>query len=647
MPFPRLGRRARAWPVALMTAALTMALPSAAYAADGSIDHVAAKQSKVSILYSVPGAGTVSPALDSIRVTLGGTNLEATARPASQTTVKRTTVLAIDVSDSMAGAKFGAAKRAASVFLRSVPEDVRVGIVTFAGSVHAVQRPSLDRAASRRLVDGLTLSYGTHLYDGLSKAVQISGAAGSRSVLVLSDGRDTSATRMRTAIQQVMSHGVKVDVIALAQSPHDEHLLGALAKAGGGSVLSAVDPRQLGKIFATEAQALSSQVLITAQLPSDARREGTLAVSLKAGSRSFSDSAFVSLGAAPTAAKAEGPHADAKTALQPASGGFQVSRRTMLSGVLALGVGLLVLLVAILGGFGRRPESLQRMIEAYTTRGASARKATTPSKSVTAQAVGVAQKALHGNRGFEVKLGAKLEAGGLSLKPAEWLLLHAGIALGVTALTFLVTGGSVLLVLVALGTGVVGPWLYLGVKQSRRLKAFNSQLAGTLQLLAGSMQAGLSIAQGIDTIVREGAEPVAGEFRRALVETRLGVPTEDALESMAERMMSDDFKWTVMAIRIQREVGGNLAQLLLTVAATLREREYLRRQVKSLSAEGRFSAYLLLAMPPLLLLYEATTNPTYLAPLVQTPMGWVMLAAMGGLMGVGAFMMSRLIKLEV
>jgi tight adherence protein B len=151
----------------------------------------------------------------------------------------------------------------------------------------------------------------------------------------------------------------------------------------------------------------------------------------------------------------------------------------------------------------------------------------------------------------------------------------------------------------------------------------------------------------MDTIVREGAEPVAGEFRRALVETRLGVQIEDALESMAERMMSDDFRWTVMAIRIQRDVGGNLAELLLSVAATLREREYLRRQVKSLSAEGRFSAYILLAMPPLLLLYEATTNATYLSPLIHTPMGWVMLGAMGGLMGVGAFMMQRLVKLEV
>jgi tight adherence protein B len=195
--------------------------------------------------------------------------------------------------------------------------------------------------------------------------------------------------------------------------------------------------------------------------------------------------------------------------------------------------------------------------------------------------------------------------------------------------------------------GAFLPWFYLGMRQSRRLKAFNSQLSGTLQLMAGSLQAGLSLTQGMDTIVREGAEPVAGEFRRALVEARLGIPIEDALEGLAERMDSDDFKWTVMAIRIQREVGGNLSELLLNVAGTLREREYLRRQVKSLSAEGRFSAYILLALPPLILLYEFVTNGAYVAPLVSTPIGFMMLGAMAGMMAIGGFMMKKMIKLEV
>jgi tight adherence protein B len=122
---------------------------------------------------------------------------------------------------------------------------------------------------------------------------------------------------------------------------------------------------------------------------------------------------------------------------------------------------------------------------------------------------------------------------------------------------------------------------------------------------------------------------------------------EDALDSVAERMGSDDFRWTVMAVRIQRDVGGNLAELMLNVATTMREREYLRRQVKSLSAEGRFSAYILLSMPPGILLYEWVSNRHYLTPLFTTGIGWLLMALMGVLMFLGGFMMMRLIKLEV
>ena len=115
--------------------------------------------------------------------------------------------------------------------------------------------------------------------------------------------------------------------------------------------------------------------------------------------------------------------------------------------------------------------------------------------------------------------------------------------------------------------GAFGPWMFLGLKRSRRRKAFNTQLPDTLQLMSGSLAAGLSLAQSVDTIVREGVEPISSEFKRVLVETRLGVALEDALEGVAERFESKDFGWVVMAIKIQRQVGGNLAELLDTVAA--------------------------------------------------------------------------------
>ena len=169
---------------------------------------------------------------------------------------------------------------------------------------------------------------------------------------------------------------------------------------------------------------------------------------------------------------------------------------------------------------------------------------------------------------------------------------------------------------------LVGPWFYLRRKKKKRLKAFGTGLADTLQLMSGSLSAGLSLAQSVDTIVREGAEPIASEFRRVVIESRLGVTLEDSLEGVAQRMESRDFGWVVMAIRIQREVGGNLAELLLTVAATLREREYLRRHVRALSAEGRLSCYVLGGLPPGFLLYLTLSKPDYVEPMYTTPIGW-------------------------
>ena len=159
----------------------------------------------------------------------------------------------------------------------------------------------------------------------------------------------------------------------------------------------------------------------------------------------------------------------------------------------------------------------------------------------------------------------------------------------------------------------------LGLKRSRRRKAFSTGLPDTLQLMAGSLTAGLSLAQSIDTIVNEGVEPIASEFRRVLVETRLGVSLETALEGVAERFDSKDFAWVVMAINIQRRVGGNLAELLDTVAATIREREYMRRQVAALAAEGKLSAFVLGGLPPLFFIYLLLTKYDYVSVLCQPP----------------------------
>ncbi len=253
----------------------------------------------------------------------------------------------------------------------------------------------------------------------------------------------------------------------------------------------------------------------------------------------------------------------------------------------------------------------------------------------------MAERALRQNKGLEAGLGQRLDAAGVHFKPAEWLLLHAGVTFGLGLVALLLSGANFFLMVVGLVIGAAIPYFYLIVMHNRRLAAFGSNLANTLQLMAGSLSAGLSLAQSVDTVVREGTEPIASEFRRALVEARLGVELEDALEGVADRMQSQDFEWVVMAIRIQREVGGNLAELLTKVAGTIREREYLERQVKTLSAEGRLSVWVLGGLAPGFMLYLSFANPTYLHPMFTDPRGWIMLGVMAVMESVGVFWMLK------
>ena len=171
----------------LLTAVIVGATPAYA-ASEGAIDHVETSNGVVRVLYSIPGIGQgVEPDLDSLDVTVDGSPVEATADLASDSSegVRRTAILAIDVSNSMRGERFEQAKVAARTFLETAPVDVFVGIVTFAGEVEVVQEPTLDREASIALLDTLTLSSKTRLYDGISQAVRGAGEDGQRSVLVL------------------------------------------------------------------------------------------------------------------------------------------------------------------------------------------------------------------------------------------------------------------------------------------------------------------------------------------------------------------------------------------------------------------------------------------------------------------------------
>ena len=631
MNHPHVVRALRTSAALVAGAILGLAGVLPAHAEDEvNIDHVESADGEVSLVLAVdgiPGDAAVDPS--TVQVEIEGRAVESSAKLISAGDVERTTVLVLDASNSMRqGDKFAAASTAVDTFLSTAPADVRIGLVAFAGDLGTVVEPTTDHDAVRSALSDIELRKGTAVYDGIGMGLDLVGAEGSRSLLVLSDGGDTSsATTLDVVSKDALDEGVVVDVVSLA-NPKNADTMSDLADSTGGQVIPA-ERGALSSVFSAQADALAKQLLVTFERPEDVSDEVNLGVSVDASGTTYTDSAFVSVGAA-----AAGPDL-------VSSGRSLVGTPGMLLGALALGLGFAGILAVVLAGPNK--SSAERRLDGYFGDSPSGKRKSDASADLKGSAVALTDKVVSADR--ETRISARLAGAGSSLTASEWLLLHAGIAVGSALVCFVLSGPG--LAILGLLLGVVLPWIYLKFRHSRRLSRFNGQLAETLGLIAGGLQAGLSLPQAIDSVVRQGSEPMASELQRALVEQRLGVDITDALEGVGQRMDSDDFSWIVMAIRIQREVGGNLAEILHTVSDTLREREYLRRQVKALSAEGRLWGYILTGLPPLIGLYMMFANPDYIRVLYTTLPGFVLLGVAGFMLALGSFAMAKLSKVEV
>jgi tight adherence protein B len=186
----------------------------------------------------------------------------------------------------------------------------------------------------------------------------------------------------------------------------------------------------------------------------------------------------------------------------------------------------------------------------------------------------------------------------------------------------------------------------LAVMSGRRQVAFADQLDDTLQLMASSLRAGHSLLQTLAAVARDTEEPTSTEFSRVMNETRVGRELGPSLNEMAARMASEDFVWVTQAIAINREVGGNLAEVLDTVGHTIRERNQIRRQVKSLSAEGKLSAYVLIALPFGITAFLSVSNPSYMAKFTQSLTGYALIGVAVVLLVIGVVWLRRVVTFK-
>lgn len=240
-------------------------------------------------------------------------------------------------------------------------------------------------------------------------------------------------------------------------------------------------------------------------------------------------------------------------------------------------------------------------------------------------------------------IASALERAGIDMRAAEYVLLTVTAAFGGAVVGAMLGGWFVALIVAGLTVG--GFVVAVNRKATKRHKQFDQQLPNALALIAGGLRAGHSLPQAIDALVQEAESPTCDEFRRALFESQLGHTLPTALRAVAARVRSEDFDWVVQAIDIQREVGGDLAEVLDNVTRTIRDRTQVRRQIDALTAEGRISGVVLFSLPIGVFLMLSIANPDYISNMFSTFAGVFMLMIGGVLMVAGGLWLRRIVRL--
>lgn len=547
-------------------------------------------------------------------------------------------VLAIDTSDSMKGAPLRSAIEAATSFVRLMPDDVGIGVVTFDSSTEVLAPISTDRDAVLDAINSVELVHGTALYDGIIEAADQFDSNAQRNILLLSDGADTgSSATLNEAVQAATSDETNIFAVGLESGAFDETALRTLAGQTEG-VYESSATGNLTQLFQRVAEGLGNQYVFTYE--SGAAFSAEVGLQLSAGG--FTDE---TIWLAPSEATRPGPDT-------PKEEPFRFFLRGTVGLAVVLGLFFLAAFAISLALVGanmrakRDRELSRRMAASFDPVAAEDNAEKAPFASWIPQPLVDIAGSFTDKSSFKAGLDKQLEQAGVPVKAEEFV---AGSILG-AAIGFIISGlvfGTFVPMVLFTALGAFAPKMLLSLAVGRRRSKLQGQLPDILMVLASSLRAGHSFFQALDMVAKEIGDPGAEEFSRVVAEIRLGRAVDESLLAMGERIGSEDFKWAVLAVNIQRDVGGNLAEVLDTVADTLREREVIRRQVKVLSAEGRLSMYILAGLPVLVALYISRVNPGYLNLLFSTAPGRVMLISGVTLLALGIFWMQRIVKIDV
>lgn len=596
------------------------------------------------------------PDPDALEVTANGEGVsDLVVEPVGASAVPVGVVLVIDTSGSMEGEPMESAISAAQSFVDQARAEDRIAIVSFSDDVHVLSGFTGNKQSLNTTLSGLTAEGETAFNDAVIRGIEMFNEASADNLLpnmiVLTDGEDTSSeATFGDAVAAVEGTDVRTFGVALEGSEFNPEPVGEVASAGGGLFLSTPDPEQLSQLYTQISREISNTLVARFVSPVSTPGDVDFAVGYQGLSSSVT---FPVSGYAVTTTTQ--PDATTTTTLAPlttivAEGGAALDIDTlMLMGAAGLGLTLFLFLVIL---FGREEEDDQgrfvARLQAYGRRGQSnpdeEGKSFLERIPLLNRFTQAAEEEVK-KRGLLSGVNSALEQANIPMSAGEAVLGMIGLS-AVGAIMMGIFNGPIVGVISFVIFLLIAVFL-IRFAGAREKKKFEQQLPDTLTLMSTSLRAGYSLLQSTEAVSAEAPDPTAREFGRAIAEARLGRTVTQALEGVVDRTRSEDFEWAVMAIEIQREVGGNLAEVLQTVADTMRARNRLKGEITALTAEGRISAFVLGALPFAMALFLWTTNREYLLPLLESTFGQIAIGLGILLMAGGIYWLKKIVDIEI
>ena len=550
-----------------------------------------------------------------------------TLRPFLSSSVRSSVVLAIDASNSMTGEPFEAALAAARTFASTRAGSERIGLVTFNDGVQVLQEPTANpHAIGRALKSDPPLGNGTRIYDAVVESVALLKASGAATgaIVLLSDGTDIgSVETLDTAIEAARQQHVRVFTIGLSSKTYDPVPLRSLADETGAAYFEAGSAVELARIYSAVGHRLADQYLLEYNSTAVPKSSVTMTLDIRGvGSTAFDYRA-------PSESEIAPFHRSFlnRFLMSPAA---TVLISLLVAGLIAL---LLVLFLR------RRPTGMAGRVEQFLAGVRQSERLNTAGRTVR----GSLASSPH-TQGWMRDLERDLEIADVSVSATRLVAVTGGATLFVTILLAILSPVLLILGLLLIPLAARG-WTRRKLRQVRN--EFADQLPSNLQVLASAMRAGYSLNGALAVAVENAHEPSRRELLRAVSDEKLGIPVDEALRRVAERMHNRDLQQVALLSELQRTAGGNAAEVLDTVVDTIRERTDVRLLVRTLTAQGRMARWILTAMPAVIALLLWLMQPSVMNPFFSSTGGQVALLIAALMTTAGSLVIQRMVDIEV